>query len=94
MGTGIFVSTYSKIPLISPSRNPDNLALEKTSLKTRCFVSTRKLSSTKQVDLRETVKKVPKTVCTSIIVVSLEPLFSYSLNFFSYEDSRKQRSGP
>jgi hypothetical protein len=47
----------------------------------------------KQGDLRDKFTKAAKSVCTSTILVSVDPLVSYSINCFSYEDSRKHSRG-
>ena len=37
------------------------------------------------------VEKAPKSVSPSTILVVPDPIFSYSINSFSYEDSRTQQ---
>jgi len=39
------------------------------------------------------LKKASKSVCTSTVVVISWPLVSYSISFFSHEDSRKHKRG-
>jgi hypothetical protein len=40
------------------------------------------------------VEKASKSVSPSTIVVVPDPIVSYSINLFSYEDSRKHSRGP
>jgi len=73
-------------------RNPDNPALEDSSLKTtRLAFEQIKASSMKQADLRDMFGETSRSVCTSTIVLSADP-DSYSI-LFRYYDSRKHRRG-
>jgi hypothetical protein len=53
----------------------------------------KKASPMKQADLQDMFKKASQGVCTCTIVVSPD-LVSYSITYFSYEDSRKHRREP
>jgi hypothetical protein len=57
-----------------------------------CFYQ-KNVSSMKQVDLRDMFKKASTSVGISTILTPPNPFVSYSMNFFSYEDSRKHRRG-
>ena len=65
-----------------------------SSPKTRSFAFYHiKASSLKQVDIWDMFKKACNSVYINCCGISWTPT-SYSINFFSYEDSRKQRRGP
>jgi hypothetical protein len=57
------------------------------------FYQKKEASSMKQADLWDMFKKDSKSICTSTLVVPPDPL-SHSINFFSYEDSRKHIREP
>jgi hypothetical protein len=48
----------------------------------------------KQADFRDMFKQAYKSICTPTVVAYPDPLVYCSNNFFSYEDSRKQRTEP
>jgi hypothetical protein len=48
----------------------------------------------KQADLKDRFKKASKSVCTSTILVSLDPLISYSINFQAMKTPENTEADP
>jgi len=78
--THLIVQQYSFNPLYGKP------ALEKSNPKVRSFASYQKQ---KHTDIR----RDSKSVCTSTLVLSADPV-SYPINFFSYADTAEHSRGP
>jgi hypothetical protein len=77
------------------SDNPEALIIRHLGIvisRPKVLLFTRKkLSPMKQADLRDMFKKASMSIYTSAVVVSPDPLVSYSINFFSHKDSIKHK---